>query len=184
MPIVKFKVADIMSLPDNYADGCDMVFTDPPWEDRMVKFFDTASKKVGGLSQSSGIDGILNKLFKMSPKVPMFIEYSIQGHERVIHHAERNGHVFNRTIRSTQTNGKPYCIIQFNSDMPLVLDSKGFDILHHAIEHHRPKRIFEPFAGHGVHAFIMHSKGCEVVAAELNKGRAAKLMAKFGLDEA
>jgi len=55
----------------------------------------------------------------------------------------------------------------------------GFDVLELAIKHHNPSCIFEPFAGLGITSKIMDGWGVDIVAAELNPGRAQKLQEKF-----
>ena len=185
MPLRKFLVSDIMNLPDDYADGCDLTYTDPPWENRMVKFFETSMRKSGFEPPKNDIDKIIERLFYLAPDgQPTFVEYGKVGMDRVIDIGKQFGFEFVRSIYGQQVQNKsPFVIIQFNSDMPKPQRMiKGFDVLHLAVQHHNPSCIFEPFAGLGVTTKIMDGLGVNVVAAELNPARAAKLREKFDVN--
>ncbi len=181
MPLRKFKVSDILSLPSDYADECDMTYTDPPWENRMVKWFETDMRKKGYTPPKNDIDEIISRLFELAPSgKPTFIEYGKKGFERVINIGRDHGFDFVRKIFGYQTTKQPFCVLQFNSDLPQPKKAiNGFDVLELAIKHHKPSCIFEPFAGLGITSKIMDGWGVDIVAAELNPGRAQKLQEKF-----
>jgi len=180
---VTFKVSDIMDLTPDYAAGCDLLYTDPPWEQSLVKMFETLAYRDANLPRPANeIDHILDWLFAITPGgIPAFIEYSVGGHERVVQHAHSHGFQCTQVHYCTQTNGKPYVILQFNSDMPPMDYVGGWVPLKKVMEYHKPRRVFELFAGHGQHIRRMIAAGAEVVAAELNPARAAKLQGYFGL---
>ena len=180
---LRFRVSDIMDLPSDVAEGCDMVYTDPPWEAGLVKMFETLANRDGGIDRPGNtIDGILKRLFELTPDgIPVFIEYSTKGHERVVDAGEAAGFKCTRVHRCIQTTKKPYVIIQFNSDMPSIDGAGGWEPIMAALNHHNPKRVFEPFAGHGQHTRRMVAHGAFVVASELNPARAAKLQSYFGI---
>jgi len=172
---MRFYLGDILLCPDDIANGCDLVFTDPPWEERMAKWFGTASRKAGGPSQSGSIDEILEKMFSLSPSdVPVFVEYGIKGYERVINIGKSQGYEFVTAFKAIQTTKYPYMIIQFNSDMPSIDRPSGFDVLRSALKYHKPQKVFEPFAGLGKHAEIIRQSGADVVCCELNPARGQK----------
>ena len=180
---VDFVVSDIMDLPLERARGCDFTFTDPPWEQGLVKMFETLAHRDAGLERpGNDIDAILKQLFTLAPLAPCFVEYSVKGHERVIAAGKERGHVHSWTLEAVQTTGKPYVIVAFNTRMPKPQDTlQGWEFLEKAMEFHKPARVFEPFAGHGQHTRRMVKHGARVIASELNPARAQKLKDHFGL---
>ena len=185
MAIKRFEQKDIMDLDHDIAQSCDMVYTDPPWGNRMVKWFETDMRKAGYLPPSNTIDQIINRLFELAPQDrPLFCEYGKSGFERVVQIGRQNGFDFIRTIAGTQRSKHPFVIIQFNSDMPKPLEHiHGFDLLKKAMQWHRPKIIFEPFAGLGITSKIMSEFGCDVIANELNPKRAKKFMENLDMEK-
>lgn len=181
MPLKRFMISDVMNLPDDYSEGCDMTYTDPPWENRMVKWFETDMRKKGFEPPKNDIDKIIERLFFLAPKnLPTFVEYGKKGFERVINIGESCGFNFVQKIFGYQTTKQPFVVLQFNSNLPMPKSAiHGFDVLNMAIEHHNPKCIFEPFAGLGITSKIMDKHGVNIVAAELNPIRAARLKEKF-----
>ena len=181
MSLLKFEISDILNLADDFADSCNMTYTDPPWENRMVKWFETDMRKKGYEPPKNDIDEIIGRLFDLAPKgKPTFVEYGKKGFERVIEIGKSKGFKFNRKIFGYQLSKQPFVVLQFNSDLPQPQSAiNGFDVLEMAIKHHKPRCIFEPFAGLGITAKIMDSYGIDVIAAELNPARAKKLLEKF-----
>ena len=183
MPLLKFEISDILNLPDDYAKSCDMTYTDPPWENRMVKWFETDMRKKGFEPPKNDINKIIERLFYLAPKdAPIFVEYGKKGFERVINIGKDFGFDFVQKIFGYQTTKQPFVVLQFNSDLPMPKTAiNGFDVLELAIKHHEPTRIFEPFAGLGITSKIMDKYNLDIVAAELNPGRAKKLKEKFNV---
>ena len=65
----------------------DMIWCDPPWEQRMVKYFETVMKRDSGREASNTITNIINKLGSLaSTEKLIVVEYGIKGHELVIRH--------------------------------------------------------------------------------------------------
>lgn len=178
---MKFHVGDLMSAPDDIGSDCDLVYTDPPWEDRMVSWFGTASAKAGGPRQSANINQILERFFDLCPSdVPVFVEYGVVGYEKVISRGISAGYNLCRIIEGIQTTRNPYVILQFNSDLPASASKPvGFEILDQVLWHHKPKHIFEPFAGLGKHAARMVRFGASVSMCELNPARAERAKRKL-----
>ena len=177
MPNITLTEGDILELPDDYAEDCDMTYTDPPWENRMVKWFETDMRKAGYAAPSNDIDEVIDRLFELAPNgKPFFCEYGKKGFERVIRIGQARGFEFVRTVFGTQLSKQPFVILQFNSDLPRPEQTiHGFDLLKKAIQWHSPSAVFEPFAGLGITSKIMIDMGCNVVANELSPKRAAKL---------
>jgi len=178
MPNVSLQVADIMSLPDGWANDCDLTFTDPPWEQGLVKMFETIRYKQTAVERvGNTIDGILNKLFQLAPKgKPCFVEYGMKGYERVEAIGQENGFVLAGTVIGTQLSGQPYATMCFNTDMNLsgAANLQGWGFLDKTLAHHKPTKVFEPFAGHGQHARRIAANGYGVRATEFNAARAEK----------
>jgi hypothetical protein len=175
---VTFRISDVMALPPDVAADCDMTFTDPPWEPSALKMFETTMEKGGHGRPGNNIDAILQRLFALAPSdKPCFIEYSVKGHDRVIHWGKAAGHTFVRTVIGTQLSRVPYAILQFNSDMPDMGSPVAWGALEAALDYHQPKCVFEPFAGHAVHTSRMAKRGIRVIASEVNPDRAAKGLA-------
>tara|TARA_Y100001937_G_scaffold58992_1_gene80951 strand:- start:4555 stop:5091 length:537 start_codon:yes stop_codon:yes gene_type:complete len=175
--MIQVEAKDIMDLPDNFAEGCDLVYTDPPWEPRMLKWFETLMRKNGYTAPSNDIDAIITRLFQLAPRdIPIFIAYAIEGYERVISIAQGDGRKFIRSIQGIQTTKNPLLILQFDSDMPKPRHiPKRFETLQMAIDWHCPKKIFDPFAGMGRLIQVMKKNGCDVIANEINPERARKI---------
>jgi len=182
MSKVDFIVSDIMDLPLDRAADCDLTFTDPPWEQGLVKMFETLAQRDAGLPKPGNtIDAILHRMFELAPKAPCVVEYSVKGHTRVLEAGHAGGHLDGRVCHATQTNGKPYVFIIFNSGMPLPRNPKGWEMIDHVFEYHKPTKVFEPFAGHGQHTRRFVEHGADVIASELSPHRAQKLMDYFNL---
>lgn len=183
MPQITLSESDIMQLPNDYAAKCDMTYTDPPWENRMVKWFETDMRKAGYTPPANDIDEIIDRLFELAPSgKPLFCEYGKKGFERVIKIGKARGFEFVRTVFGIQISKHPFVILQFNSDLPKPVQAiHGFDLLEHAIKWHEPSTIFEPFAGLGVTAKIMMDMNCHVIANEINPKRATKLKERLNV---
>lgn len=165
---------DIMSY-DKFPDY-DIIWCDPPWEDKMVKFFETMMVKNGYKRPGNNITDIITKLSELSDiNKPVFIEYSIKGSELVIDIMRKNGHYFNEQIASTQSNGKPYLILVFNTDFKVNGKCIGFDIIDDICTRLDFQTVLDPFAGIGKTAsrFLKHNKN--YIGSEINPYRFEKL---------
>lgn len=167
---------DIMQLEYPVAWECDICYTDPPWEQGMVSMFETWLVKQGLERPGNHIDSILERLFDLWPRTkPLYVEYSVKGSERVRHWGEKMGHTYHETIMAKQTNKKPYVVICFNTDIPTPFYAEGWDVLNKVLEYHKPKRVFEPFAGIGQSTKRILASGSKVTANEINPARFEKL---------
>lgn len=154
----------------------DIIWCDPPWNDRMVKFFETMMLKKGYKKPNNTIIDIITKLSELSDiNKPIFIEYSVKGSELVIDLMCQNGHVFTKKITSTQSNGKPYLILVFNTDFTPNGNCIGFDIIKDVCNRFSFNTVFDPFAGIGktANAFIKCNK--TYIGSEINPYRFEKL---------
>lgn len=138
--------------------------------------FETWLVKQGLPKPGNNIDSILQQLFYLWPITkPLYIEYSIKGNERVRHWGEKSGHTYFETIITKQTNKKPYALICFNTDIPTPFYAEGWDVLNKVLDYHKPKRVFEPFAGIGQSTKRILASGSEITANEINPLRYEKL---------
>ena len=168
---INSDIMDLESLPD-----CDIVYCDPPWEDRMVKFFQTQMKKQSGLVATNTIDGILGKLASLCPvSKPVFVEYSIKGLERVVGAMESSGHKHSQTVEAFQTNGNPYVILSFNTSVRIPDGAKGWEIVRLVIEATGAKVVSDPFAGIGQTAKAVIGCGAIYHGSEINPARYERL---------
>jgi len=180
---IKFVVSDIMDLPADYAVDCDMTYTDPPWGQGLVKMFETLAFKDAGVERPGNlIVNILARLFSLSPiGKPIFVEWSVKDAMMVRGIGQDHGHVCKHMDVVTQTNGKLATVVSFNTEMTIDYPKRGYEFMFAALDYHKPKCVFDPFAGHGQHARRIINRGIDVVAAEFNPARARKLQDHFGL---
>lgn len=155
----------------------DIIWCDPPWEQKMVNFFETILEKSGNKKPNRTIEEIINHLGKhANNEKPLFIEYSIKGHELVVDILQKRGHKLIDKVYSTQENGKPYVILVFNTQPGLIDGScKGFKIIDSLCKNLSFKVVFDPFAGIGKTAksFLRNNKF--YIGSELNPSRFKKL---------
>lgn len=168
------KNIDIMNVEEfpNY----DIIYTDPPWENNMVKFFDTQRKKLTGVETNNNIQDILEKLATLSNKnKPIFVEYSIKGSEALIDIFVKKGHTFSNKVIGLQSNKKPYIIICFNTDFILKENLIGGKIVEYVINGMKPNTVFDPFAGIGFTAKLVLRCGSKYIGYEYSKARFDRL---------
>lgn len=154
----------------------DIIWCDPPWEDKMVKYFQNLNQKQTGKVVENNIYGILEKLFSLaSNKKPIFVEYSIKGSELVIEYAKKHGHTLTQTVVGIQHNDMKYYILVFNTDLRLEQGIRMYQIATETIIKLGAKLVFDPFAGTGRTARAVLSAGANYHGAELNEARYKKL---------
>ncbi len=152
----------------------DVLYCDPPWEDRMVKFFQTQTKKQAGVIVDNNINDIITSLAKLSnTKKPVYIEYSIKGSDFVINTMTKYGHTFKQKQELIQSNNKPYVIMSFNTDLVIPKNLKGIEIIKYVIK--KNQLIFDPFAGIGFTARVVLELGAKYIGYELNPKRFERL---------
>lgn len=154
----------------------DLLYTDPPWGERMVKFFETQQRKDTGEAPNNGLNLILNKLFTLAAtNKPLIVEYGIQGSEIIPRMAQEASHRLFKSIKGIQSNGRPFMVFVFNADISFDPLSKGFDYPYQAVMQTGAKTVFDPFAGIGATAKAVHLAGAEYIGSEINAKRFARL---------
>jgi hypothetical protein len=151
----------------------DIIWCDPPWEQKMVNYFETMLHKSGYQKPNHTIHQIISQFAKLSCiNKPVFIEYSVKGYLLVLDIMIKHGHVHTSTIHSKQENGNPYVIIVFNylGRMPNG-NMQGFKIIDSLCTILSFTTIFDPFAGLGKTAkrFIKNQKN--YIGSEINPQR-------------
>ena len=154
----------------------DLLYTDPPWGDRMVKFFETTARKQTGSAPTRSAKEILTHLAKLAiTNAPLVIEYEIKGWDAVIAIMEAEGHKCTGKIEAVQSMGRPFVILPFNCEISLPEGIKGAQIVTEVVKQIGAKEVFDPFAGIGFTAKAVHDAGAEYIGSEMNSARFAKL---------
>jgi hypothetical protein len=155
----------------------DILYTDPPWENRMVKVFQTMLKKDTGIVKNHDIVGILNQLARLSnTNKPVVIEYSQKGVELVIQIMAQHGHKYLKTYHCVQKNKMPFVILTFNIDVPIDTTVTGYNIVTQMLLKTDYKVVFDPFAGIGQTKKAVNMAGKSYIGSELNPKRYAQLI--------
>ena len=178
----EYKCIDIMNVKE--FPKADMIWTDPPWEQRMVKYFETVMHKQTGLNKPhNDIDAILIKfavLSKMFVDKPIVVEYSKYSYERVINIMQKyGGHKHIATKKSTylSPNELDYVLIVFNKDVDMNLNLKDTKIITDALKKISPTgSVFDCFAGIGATKKAVNKAGWKYIGYELNPARYKKLI--------
>lgn len=155
----------------------DLLFCDPPWEKRMVSYFQTVMRKTEGYAPDNTIDGIIGRLGALADtSKPMVVEYGVKGWGWVKKAIQAYGHRHSDTIFSSQENGNPYVLLVFNTPSGWLPDGNiGFGNLRAAVSLVGPgKTVFDPFAGIGRSAEVAIKAGAVYLGYELNPARAKR----------
>lgn len=157
----------------------DLIWTDPPWETRMLKFFETMMRKQTGNAPANDLTAIFNKLGSLADtQKPMIIEYSVQGHQKVIDIMREHGHFLTHKKKMDQSMNRPFVILAFNFKGHFIADTKGFKIITDTLKMYSKSGIvFDPFAGIGNTCKAVKAAGWEYIGSELNPERFKRLQA-------
>lgn len=164
------KNIDIMDVKN--APSHTMIWTDPPWENRMVKWFETKLvKDTGEERPNNTIEQILDKLASLAdPNKPCFIEYGIKGYDKVMDAMIRYGHTIKESVVREQSSGNPYVILSFNTDRQIP-KAKSHEIITKVVATFENPVVWDPFAGLGVTRKAVESGGGSYIGYEINKAR-------------
>lgn len=177
----KYKCVDIMNLKE--FPIADMIWTDPPWEQKMVKYFETIlHKQTGKERPNNNIDDILNKFSKLSSKdylhKTIIIEYSKNTYQRVIDCMTNYGHKFIRVHKSIyqSPNDLDYVLLVFNKDLDMSSTLKGTKVITDALSKLPNKGVvFDCFAGIGATKKAVNKAGWKYIGYEINPKRYERL---------
>lgn len=154
----------------------DILWCDPPWEQRLVKWFETMQYKQAKIERPNNtIEGIIKQLGKLSSKnKPLLVEYGMKGYDLVIRILTEQGHKHLRIIHLTQVNGNPYVLLVFNKELKWEI-GKGFQTITRTLLNHQKSVVFDPFAGIGNSAKAVRAANCTYIGSELNPVRFEQL---------
>jgi hypothetical protein len=166
---------DVKSFPDY-----DIYYTDPPWEQRMVKWFETKMRKDTGVEVKNDIVLILEHMSKLADKQkPIFIEYSVKGTEALIDIFETAGHKHHTTVVARYDRGKPHHMIAFNTDIDIPVDLVMENLVMHCVNKTNAKVVFDSFAGIGYTCKWVKKCGADYIGYELNPKRFERLIKEY-----
>lgn len=155
----------------------DIIYTDPPWEQKMVNYFQTVMKRDSGRTAYHSIEELIGQLALLADKQkPVYIEYSVEGWELVLKIMVDAGHTCRGVFNAMQSNNMPYKILFFNTNVPPVTINKGFKVIADTLSHYyRGLTVFDPFAGIGKIAKTVRIIGDIYIGSEINPARFKKL---------
>lgn len=179
MPESRIDTRDVLSY-DAFPDY-DTLYCDPPWEQRMVRFFETQAHKQAGLERpENSIHDILRHVARLHPPDrPAFVEYSVTGVGEVVGAFVEHGHKHTGThVLQQAQNDAPYALVTFNRRLPAIpAETRGWGHLPHFL---RPGEVvFDPFAGIGATARAVVAFGATYLGSELNPARAERARAEL-----
>ena len=159
----------------------DLLYTDPPWGTRMVKWFNGLYAKDTGEAASDTFSDLYNQLAARARlDKPLLIEYQVKGWEEVVEIMMRMGHTFTGKHERLQSMGRPFVILAFNANATFGEQTKGFDLVKEAVRQFNAKVVFDPFAGIGKTAEAVIEAGATYIGSEYNPKRYSKLKAVIG----
>ena len=109
----------------------DVLWTDPPWNEGMMKIFQRMSLISTGQSAGENLHDALHALFShASVSKPMYVEFSQITYQKVIPIAESYGHKLAGVTEAMQENGKSYVILSFNTHHVVQAKQGSKNIIH------------------------------------------------------
>ena len=155
----------------------DLMWVDPPWQDRMVKWFQSKLLKETGVVDDSTLDAIINKLGELaSSSRPLIVEYSDAGSEHIVSLLVSNGHTFYKKFYCVQSNNRPFVILVFNSLLDIKTEFKGSQIITETLKSTDCNVILDLFAGIGFTANAVIKANKTYIGSEINPKRYSKLI--------
>jgi DNA modification methylase len=154
----------------------DLLYTDPPWGTRMVKWFNGLYAKDTGQAANDTFSDLYNQLAARARlDKPLLIEYQVKGWEEIVEIMMRSGHAFTGKHERLQSMGRPFVILSFNCSVTFGEQTKGFDLVIEAVRQLNAKTVFDPFAGIGKTAEAVIKAGASYIGSEYNPKRFEKL---------
>jgi hypothetical protein len=159
----------------------DLLYTDPPWGTRLVKWFNSLYAKDTGQTANNTFNDIYNQLaIRARTDKPLIIEYQVKEWEAVMNIMIRAGHVFTGKHERLQSMGRPFVILAFNANAIFGENTKGFNLVTEAVKQFDAKVVFDPFAGIGQTAKAVIESGATYIGSEYNPKRYAKFKTVIG----
>ena len=156
----------------------DILYCDPPWEERMTKWFRTKMKKDVGDAPMFSFNDIIHHLGKLAyTHKPFYIEYDKNNYQKIIDIMVSHGHNFADITQFPLYSKSQQVIISFNTEIiPIKNMTTAKDSTIEMLKRHGNGLIvFDPFAGIGYTAKIINQSGNYYYGSELNPTRYRKL---------
>lgn len=160
----------------------DMLWTDPPWETRMLRWFETLQAKQTGTAPQNSLNELIEHLAEKTHRdKPAFVEYGVKGWKRVHDVMQSAGHQAGPVTEGIQTNGRPFFILTYNTDFRFPATGlKGGGYITHAVSQLGAKTVFDPFAGIGFTYKHVRAAGADYIGSEVNPARHIRLAKLMG----
>lgn len=153
----------------------DILWTDPPWEQRMVRCFETMMKNACGTAPKHSIEEIIWQLWKLAKTdKPMVVEYSIRWHEKIVAILRACGHRFIKSYEREHEYGKQLFLV-FNEPVEIA-EGKGKVIITETLRKTPYQIVFDCFAGIGYTASAVRKAWRIYIWSEINPKRYSKLL--------
>lgn len=153
----------------------DIIWTDPPWGERMVKLFYTMMNKKGYNPPKHTFIEIITKLGELADKSkPLVVEFSTKGYKEAILILERQGHSLTSIEERMQSMNRGYVILVFNKTLEIP-KSKGFQLITDFFKRSDYKIVFDPFGGVGQTCRAVKKAGKIYIGSEMSPDRYEKL---------
>ena len=178
-------------------DTADIVYSDPPWGEGNIKYWETMNKKMNSVEVKSAVPlpAFLNQIFSIATKYSnnmILIEYGMKWYEDIVNYGLKHNLIHNGIAVLKYRSGSKFYPLHLHvfSKRPIVLpsnylenlkDTYGMDTLRKAIEPFKQsgKIILDPCCGMGYTAQIALETGMFFRGNELNEARLNKTIARL-----
>lgn len=159
-----------------------MMWTDPPWETRMLRWFDTLQTKQTGSAPGHSLNEIIEHLARLAHyDKPTFVEYGMKGWQNIDVIMQTAGHKLGNVTEGVQSNGRPFMILSYNTDYRFPsTPMKGGQYIVAAVKALNPGVVFDPFAGIGFTYSYVKKAGADYIGSEINPARYERLAKAIG----
>ena len=184
------------AIKENYPNGIDFCYTDPPWGNSNLKYWETMNKKMNGQSTDQ-IDQLLleNRVVRLicdNVREYAFIVYGVHQAESLMNIIKEQKEVTDvQYIEKKYKSGNKWlknCVIAVTlNDSPIenwaytLADQDGLAGLEVICKlfQYRYRSVLDPFVGQGFYLEILHKYGFNVIGNELNQARLDKAVIRI-----
>lgn len=164
--------------------GYDLIWTDPPWGESLVKMFNTIVFKQTGVRPETTFEEIMIHFSRLAhPGKPIVMEFGRAFSNTAPEIMAAGGHRLLSKHPAVQSNGRPFDLYLFNREMNIVTEGvKGFEIITASLRASSMagKVVFDPFAGMGRTARAVRLAGCDYIGSEISPVSFQKLCKEVG----
>jgi DNA modification methylase len=198
--IHRVQHGDIMNGLDELMEGdkADFIYTDPPWGQGNLTYWQTMNKKMTGkernqIDYNKFIDYFFSLMSRYA-KDKVVVEYGQQWHDDIVILSKRHGFIHNGSCKSLYRSGskllpldmhflsklQPYEVTsEIQKD---CMDLKGFTLVDKIFDHLCPKNagiVLDAMCGMGYTAQATVNRGIAFRGNELNAKRLEKTIARL-----